>query len=68
MILYMEVWHMNIRIINSAHNQLTVLASRAFIDGVPWGEAYGSCLCVAIGCCQSNFLEKIEHYIDLLHR
>ncbi|PAN07989.1 hypothetical protein PAHAL_1G378300 [Panicum hallii] len=36
----------------------------AFIDGVPWGEAYGSCLCAAVGCCyQSDFLEKIELYM-----
>ena len=44
-------------------NQLASLASRAFINGVPWGEAFGSCLCTAIGCCQSDFLEKIEHSI-----
>lgn len=48
-----------IRIMNSSHS----LASRAFINGVPWGEAFGSCLCTAIGCCQSDFLEKIEHSI-----
>lgn len=36
---------------------------RAFINGVPRGEAFGSCLCTAIGRCQSDFLEKIEHSI-----
>jgi hypothetical protein len=69
---YVRILYMaceGIRTINSVLNQLTTLANRTFIDGVSWSEAYGSCLCVAVGCCQSDILEKIEHYMyEICHR
>jgi hypothetical protein len=48
-------------------DHLTSVVSRAFINGVPWGVAFGSSLCTgtgtAIGICRSSFFIQIEHSV-----